>query len=267
MINKLLATTIVLAMGGGTLWANGLPAAGGSITASCMVIGSNSTISRSFVGNIASGMCDLSFSYPEGSDGAGTDTVIVHALSSYSGPGFVDVLSGASNSGGYSMIAKYSGEASLNYWVELIQTAAPPKNVTTIPVSIQTAGEVNTNGVADGAAYGRFDFQYLPINSVTLVNVTPNVADSVFLDASCSGQISYADGQAPSSFCQVVADPRFTLDQAAFDAQMGSNTFPLDQYYEFAYSPGAAATPEPSSLALMVLGLIGVTLAVRKATA
>jgi len=64
--------------------------------------------------------------------------------------------------------------------------------------------------------------------------------------------MSYLQENLITSFCflattvlipsQAVADPVFTFDQATFDKEMGSDTFPLADYYKFEYSPNLAAT-------------------------
>jgi hypothetical protein len=53
-------------------------------------------------------------------------------------------------------------------------------------------------------------------------------------------------------------DPLFEFDQAAFDAEMGANTFNLADNYSFGFSPNIpiSDTPEPSSLLLFGSGLL-----------
>jgi hypothetical protein len=61
-----------------------------------------------------------------------------------------------------------------------------------------------------------------------------------------------------SASCSAAVDPSVSFDQATFDAQMGTNTFALDQYYQFVFSPNLPV-PEPEAYALMLagLGLVG----------
>lgn len=54
--------------------------------------------------------------------------------------------------------------------------------------------------------------------------------------------------------CSAAADPTVEFDQASFDAQMGTSTFALNEYYEFAYSANLPV-PEPETYAMMLAGL------------
>jgi hypothetical protein len=57
--------------------------------------------------------------------------------------------------------------------------------------------------------------------------------------------------------CSAVVDPVLGFDQAAFDAQMGADTFPLAHNYEFVFSENVTAPiPEPRTYAMMLAGLM-----------
>jgi hypothetical protein len=55
--------------------------------------------------------------------------------------------------------------------------------------------------------------------------------------------------------CGAYADPVISFDQEAFDAIMGEDTFNLDEYYQFEFSP--AEVPLPNSAWLLCSGLLG----------
>lgn len=65
-------------------------------------------------------------------------------------------------------------------------------------------------------------------------------------------------GQSGKVICS--ADPLVGFDQAAFDAEFGSNSFLLSDYFRFVFSDGLAPptrpVPEPSSLLLLLAGLL-----------
>jgi hypothetical protein len=73
----------------------------------------------------------------------------------------------------------------------------------------------------------------------------------------------YAAGSSAS--CSAWVDPFFAFDQAAFDQQMGNDTFALNEYYQFVFSPNVPV-PEPETYALMLagLGLVGFVVRRRK---
>jgi len=74
-----------------------------------------------------------------------------------------------------------------------------------------------------------------------------------------------------SGTCDATADPIFSFDQAAFDAEMGAHTCNLADNFQIAISAGltASGVPESASWALMItgFGLAGASLRARRARA
>ena len=66
-------------------------------------------------------------------------------------------------------------------------------------------------------------------------------------------------GYEPASFVTTTTaavNPIISFDQAAFDALYGSNSFPLEEYYQIDFSPNVTATPLPPTLLLLASGLL-----------
>jgi hypothetical protein len=87
--------------------------------------------------------------------------------------------------------------------------------------------------------------------TVTLSNA-PTLLDSI-ASATTSARTPIRGGNMEA---MALADPTFSFDQAAFDqyaAAHGFQTFNLDNYYGFEFSPGIV--PEPGTLALLLAGI------------
>lgn len=75
--------------------------------------------------------------------------------------------------------------------------------------------------------------------------------------AACS-TASLGSATGTSASCSAWVDPLFAFDQAAFDQQMGNDTFALNEYYQFVYSPNVPVPAAAWLLGSGLLGLIGV---------
>jgi len=94
---------------------------------------------------------------------------------------------------------------------------------------------------------------------------------TVYTEASCWSWVAPIDGQSngATGTCSAWVDPMFSFDQAAFDAQMGADTFALADYYRLVFSENVPTAPPnpmplPSSMALAGAGLLGLALSRRR---
>jgi len=145
------------------------------------------------------------------------------------------------------------------FYTSIHLTALPaPHPVDGIPVIMSWTGETHVTGGAVAtiaAEVGNGGFVGTP--GVIGFTFAPGEQYSAAVEATCYAE---AQGNASSS-CQAVADPVFTFDQAKFDAEMATNTFPLADYYQFEFSPNLV--PEPSSLMLLGSGVAALAIACR----
>ena len=102
-------------------------------------------------------------------------------------------------------------------------------------------------------------------------SIFPSDYQAIILRARCFTGVPL---EVDSNECTTIADPIFSFDQDAFDAQQGGNSFPLADFYEIVLSPGIAngeAPPPPvpslSAWALVVLALLILALSQLRARA
>jgi len=129
---------------------------------------------------------------------------------------------------------------------------------------LDAQGYVTASAEAEGSAYlsggvgpsqQGFQFGFLDTNTggfdkTISVNVPVNSDAGVSITAACSA-ISITG----SATCGAAVDPFLGFDQATFDATMGANTFPLNQYFQFVVSENVV--PIPPAVWLFGSGLLG----------
>jgi hypothetical protein len=166
-----------------------------------------------------------------------------------------------------------SGASRIKYQLAVAQIAAPPVNVNAVPVSMSTAGSVAVSPlpglVAGGGTYVSSTestiFTIADVFAHTMRTTSPAVlADDYDIVQTLDltpDHVYFANLYAGCNFtlkgtwaCNGNATMSFQLDQAAFDARMGGNSFDLSQYFAVQTSPNLV--PEPAA-ALLGLGALG----------
>lgn len=112
--------------------------------------------------------------------------------------------------------------------------------------------------VVDEIAFDPVDFenQTVTLDGTQSANLIVGDVYTVQISSSCESWVAPIGGQSAgaSGGCTAWVDPSFAFDQAAFDQQMGANTYRLDDYYEIVFSPNVPV-PEANAYALMLAGL------------
>lgn len=163
------------------------------------------------------------------------------------------------------------------------QHAAPPRALATVPVQVVTEGEAGVSVLGFGAGGGTFlsstsqevlltsDVLREDLNTLSPLSLQDSFAVTATIDlvpghvyfghviASCN-QNSSASG---SWSCGAEVQARFALDQAAFDASEGEQSFDLAQHFALVRSPNLA--PEASSTGLGAVALAALAALRRRA--
>lgn len=163
----------------------------------------------------------------------------------------------------------------IKFQLAVTQIAAPPANVSTVPVSLSTAGRVVVAPLAGLLAAGgtyvsstestiftsadvfahtmRTTSPSVETDAYDIVQTLDLVPDQVYfgnLYAGCNFSI------AGTSACDGRAEASFHLDQAAFDLQMGAKRFDLSQYFAVQRSPNLVPEPGSALLGLAAFGAL-----------
>ena len=234
-----------------------LPSAQGYVNTTCIANGIVNSFSTWLSSGIATAACDSAYESNPCPVGCYVlDGAVMSVWIGFGNPVWVDVEGVAHVQGGGG--ASFAGEAFLDVYMAVDQIAAPPTPVTAIPVTIKTRGEVKGDGnYSDmnsyAMAYGPDGTPYsLPLNSTTDLMIAPGASYKIELNAGCQA-VANSSVLGGVSTCQSVVDPAVEFDQAAFDAEMGSNTFPLAEYYQGEYSPNVASNDSPAASACSII--------------
>jgi uncharacterized protein (TIGR03437 family) len=232
-----------------------LTLAQGYVNATCIADGILNSLSTWVSSATAIAACDSNVFINQAEDEL-ADMAAMSVVFSFGKPLTVDVVGEAVASEDGK--ASFAGDALLDVYMAVDQIAAPPTPVTAIPVTFTTKGEVSGSGnYSDmnsyAMAYGPDGTPYsLPLNSATDLMITPGASYKIELNAGCQAAVA-ASSTVQASGCQSVVDPAVKFDQAAFDAEMGSNTFPLAEYYQYEVSPNVAPNDSPAASACSII--------------
>ncbi len=140
----------------------------------------------------------------------------------------------------------------------------PPFPTSVIDVGSIKFGEVSLFGVSFGSVRLSLDGPMHSDTTLALgppnfanerisVGIVPNTAYDVTLRASCQS--------AAGGTCLAALDPAVFLDQDAFDARLGANSYPLADFYDVEISANA---PEAGTGLLLMTGILGLAASGRR---
>lgn len=151
--------------------------------------------------------------------------------------------------------------AYMTYQVLVAQRFAPPLSVLNVPIKVHAKSELSRSG------FNASGLGYLTIGLIQLITpfdrILPlRVEVAQVLDVQMYAYAEAIPGETlpdatVTHSVSIAVDPIFSFDQEAFDAQMGASTFPLEDYFEFQFSPNLIPEPPPTALlaaALLALG-------------
>ncbi|HYA37188.1 MAG TPA: VPLPA-CTERM sorting domain-containing protein [Candidatus Methylomirabilis sp.] len=219
--------------------------------------------------------CDLSVTNPDGD----TATAVGRANAGF-GSGFpfignVNVNAEAKGSGS----ASFRAYATIGFEIQSLKSVTWPSEGVPIIFSTRGEGSATASGpneygnltgsaMAEGGAmlvgqsnFPSYQFSMLDTNTggfdkTVSVNIWfPNYEYGMNINAGCTA-FAYNGG---SATCGAAVDPFLGFDQATFDATMGANTYPLNEYFKIVVSENVV--PIPPAVWLFgsgLLGLIGV---------
>jgi hypothetical protein len=163
----------------------------------------------------------------------------------------------------------------IKFQLAIGQIETTPVSVVTVPVKITTAGRVAVAPLAGllagGGAYvsttDSIPFTSGDVFGYTMRTTSPavevdeyDIVDTIYLhpEQVYFGNVYVGCNFAVqgSSACDGNASVSFVLDQAAFDAQMGGNTFLLAQYFTVQRSPNLVPEPTAALLGVAALGAL-----------
>jgi len=168
-----------------------------------------------------------------------------------------------------------SASSRIKSQLAVAQFATPPLNVSVVPVSMSTAGNVAVSPLAGLLAAGgtyvssteSTIFTSADVFAHTMRTTSPSVLADDYdivqtLDLS-PDHVYFVNVYAGCNFslkgtwaCDGHATASFHLDQAKFDERMGGNSFELAQYFAVQQSPNLVPEPAAALLRLSALGAL-----------